>query len=183
MGGCILGGALLFIAIPCLSTTPTLQRSRMMSALSNARYFQHMIQILAEDNGTAGNPLQWTCSTTGPVTFSQLTNALVADGIISAQDMRKIISSPPGVDTSKAGGTEGQFNVFAVTSSDPTNTLLIASKNWQGITSSNLSTPFFHENSFIVVNKSGEGRILKAKFINNAAIIGAGGQHDYLPLQ
>lgn len=160
---------------------PSLQKNRMNAALTNARQFQIAIQSMTEDNMKLGRSLQWTCSNGVPQTFEQLTNELYGR-YLTENDMKKMLSGPETGAIFKARDPR-ILNFFAVTLSDPSDTLLLATTNWPGMGSTNLSGNLFDGQGFVVIRKNGEGNILKPHSFNDTNAIGAGGQFNYLPLK
>lgn len=143
--------------------------------LSAVRQLHMATQQMTLDNKTTGSStIAWTCDGTKPITYAQWKEALV-EGYLFPQDLDKLLSGP--------GPTKDAYTVFAVTNDDPNNTVLFASKNWQGPQSSKLSDEPFKGRVFVVFRKGGDGAILPAKQINRTDLIGEGGSHGFLPLE
>lgn len=143
--------------------------------LSGVRQLHMATQQMTIDNKTTGSsPVAWTCDGTTPISYEQW-KAMLVDGYLQPQDLDRLLTA--------IGPVKEAHTVFAVTEDDPANTVLFASKNWQGPQSSKLSDEPFRGRGFVVFRKGGDGAVLLAKQINKTDLIGEGGSHGFLPLK
>ncbi|MFZ4778191.1 MAG: hypothetical protein ACOYM3_22700, partial [Terrimicrobiaceae bacterium] len=139
-------------------------------------------QQMSLDHAGAGNPVQWTCSNTTPLTLEDWKKAISPE-YLSETDLKKMLSVK--VDRRFFGNKiigEG-FNVFAVTASDPEETVLFATKNWHGPKEKELSGDPYGSKAFVVFRKGTSGLILQQRQATNLPLLGGGGMHGYLPLR
>jgi len=170
------------IGVLCALSLPgsgsQLVKGRMTQTLSNLKQLHMASQQMTLDNQTTGDsPIRWTCSGTTPLTFEQWTNALVTGKYVTAGELKKFLSfgtrlSPTNV-----------VSVFAVAEKDPADTVLLATKNWQGPGVSDLAKNLYSGPGVVIFRKGGDGVILQPRQATATNLIGTGGMHNFLPLR
>lgn len=169
-------GAICALSLP--ESGNRLVRGPMTQTLSNLKQLHMAAQQMTLDNQTTGDsPIRWTCSGTTPLTFEQWTNALVTGNYVTAAELKKFLSfgtrhSPTNV-----------VNVFAVTEKDPADTVLLATKNWQGPGAPALAKNIYPRPGVVIFRKGGDGVILQPSQAAATNLIGSGGLHNFLPLR
>lgn len=158
-----------------------LVKGEMTQPLSNMRQLHLATQQMSLDHEGAGNPVRWTCSNTTPITLDQWKRALVPE-YLSGAELKKMLSVKADRRFGDRIIAEG-FNVFAVTASDPEETMLFATKNWHGPNGKELSGDPYGTKAFIVFRKGTGGSILQQRQATNISLLGGGGMHGYLPLK
>jgi len=150
----------------------------MVISLSHMKQLQIATMQMSLDYSTNRNSVQWTCSNNIPLTFEQWTNALVSGGYLQSRDLLRLLTisyrGKPVTDAIRA---------FAVAEDDEWDTLLFATKNWQGITNTELAGDLYGKRGCVVFRKGGDGAVLLPRQITNARFVGTGGMHNYLPLK
>jgi hypothetical protein len=154
----------------------------MLQTLTNMRQLQVATQVITVDNQAQEKPIQWTTANGKPISYAQWTNAL-AGANLNPQDIRRLLSARSQRLLWSDKVTENAITVFAVTDSDPKNTLFLVTKNWHGLEEKKLSGDPYGAKGFIVMRKGGDGVILSASQSQNADTIGAGGTFHFLPLK
>jgi len=167
------------LAIPAVG--PGLSNSPVTQTLSNMRQLQVATQQMDIDHAKTGNPVRWTCSNTTPLTVDQWKNAISPE-YFSERELKKFLTVTFGRPLSGTKTNDEGFNVFAVTDSDPGDTLLFATKNWHGPNAKELSGELYGRKAFVVFTKN-SGAVLQSKQTTNLSKIGGGGMHNYLPLK
>lgn len=177
----ILLAVLASLFLPAISAGPA--RNQFIRTLSNMKQIQLATRQMAVDNAETGNPVQWTCSNTTPLTLDQWKRALSPE-YFSAVDLKKMLGvTCDGRFFGTKTMSEG-FNVFAVTAQDPDDTLLFATKNWHGPKDNGLSGDPYGTKAFVIFRKgNNSGMVLTAKQSTNLSVVGGGGMHHYLPLR
>lgn len=166
-------GVLVIFLIPCMATSASLRRGQMMQTLSNMKQLHLSTQQMALERSTNGMLGEVICPKGLPITFAQWTNQLVGGGYLDAGDVAKMLATP---------GAAVGINAFAVRMRD-TNALFLATKNWHGIASKQLSGLPYEAAGFVVFRTSGDGAVLTDRSINDTNTIGGGGTFNYLPLK
>jgi len=174
-------GILLALYMPAITAGPV--KGRMTQTLSNMKQLHLATQTMSLDNETTSeSPIRWTCTGTTPLTFQQWSNALVPS-YLNESDFKKLFAATE----ERAFWFERRFTnaitVFAVSENDRADTLLLATKNWQGIGNPNLDDSQYAKSGFIVFRKGGDGAILLKNQAASTNLIGSGGMHNYLPLR
>lgn len=169
------------LSLPAVSVGLT--KSLPAHALNNMKQMQMATRQMAIDNGELGLPVGWTCSNNTPLTREQWKRAILSGHYLCESDLQKLLSVT--FDRRFIGSKtipEG-FDVFAVTGTDPEDTLLFATKNWHVSKDQKLAGEPFGTSLFVVMRKGGSGSILQAEQASNVSKIGNGGVFNYLPLQ
>ena len=167
-----------------------LARGQMTQTLNNTRQlYTATFQWTLDNQTTRESSVRWTCSNTIPLTFEQWRNGLVSGDYMKEADMTKLLSHTKNTKEErfwfdkKIVKTENIISVFAAAEADAPDTLLFATKNWHGISVTNLSGELFDDKGFIVFRKGGDGAILSPQQSTAANLIGSGGMHNDLPLK
>jgi type II secretory pathway pseudopilin PulG len=153
-------------------------KAESVEALQKMKHLHLAIQQMTLDNQTTGDsPIRWTCSGTTPLTLEQLTNALVEGGYASSDKFREQLV------ISKNRTLANDASVFAVTESDPADTVLLAAYEWKAVFEPDLIKAG-RGRKFVIFRKGGDGVLfLPPKTNTNLTLIGSGGMHNYLPLK
>jgi hypothetical protein len=152
-------------------------KGQMAEALSDMRKLHLAIQSMTLDNKTTeGSPIRWTCSGTIPLSREQWTNALVQGGYLTEAELKNLLKY-------RLNGSTNTLSVFAVTESDPDDTLLVASENWRKFRDPTLAKEGYPKKGFVFFRKGGEGVLLPSSPPATTNLIGSGGMHNFLPLR
>lgn len=172
-GICVIGAIAIFAA-PAIYQKYLAKGCTDTQTMSNLRQLHMAMQQMALDHQTTGDPILWTCEGTVPITYARWKQTLEGE-YFQPGDLDKLLTAP--------GPIKDAYTVFAVTDEDRGNTVLFASKNWQGPESKHLTEMPFKKLGFVVFRKDGSGTVLKEKQASDTKLIGGGGMHGYLPLK
>lgn len=166
--------------LPSMPAGPA--RNQFIRTLSNMKQIQLATRQMAVDNAETGNPVQWTCSNSTPLTLDQW-KKLLSPEYLSAVDFNKLLTVTCDGRFSGTKTISDGFNVFAVTALDPDDTLLFATKNWHGPMEKGLSGDPYGTKAFVIFTKGNSGMVLQAKQTTNLSVVAGGGMHNFLPLK
>jgi hypothetical protein len=181
----LIAGFVAALALLPIDGGRAMARNEMTQTLSHMKQLHLATQQMALDARTTGDtnlPL-WTCSGTTPLTLEQWTNALVKNGYLTETDLKKLLSQKEHRAFWSPRVITNVMTVFAVTDDDPSNTLFLATGNWQGLTNTALVSGAYPKTGFVVFQKGGDGAVLRTNQTTAINLIGSGGLHNYRPLR
>lgn len=167
------------LSLPSIGAGPA--RTEQVRTLNNLRQLHLAIQTMAEDNHANYGPLDWTCVESIPLPLSSLTNSLIVNGYLTADDFQKLTSYRKKRLWFHIP-VEDVVNFYAVQRSDPGDTVLLAKKNWHG-PNTTLSGEPYGGRFCIVFQKGGNGQIIPAAALRDGVKAGSGGAHHFTVLQ
>jgi hypothetical protein len=167
-----------------------------LGEMNKIRQLQLATVQMTLDSVTTGDPIQWTCSNTTPLSYKQWYD-LLAGTYMATNDMVKMTTYRAERPYWFPIVATNAITVYAVTSEDPTNTVLFSTANWQGPYSTNLSDRVPLDKHFIICQKGGNAVVVRGQssftsgdimvfpesYSTNTVKLGSGGMHNYLPLK
>lgn len=175
-------GVLVFLALPTITSGPSLRRGQMTQTLSNIKQLHLATTQMAMDGVKRANSnLGWPGDT--GATFSHWANALVEGGYLTTQDLCKLLSGPGRVvrPTAVPSSNSGAAMVYAVKEDSAGTAVFLTSGNFtntpKGGTPLDPRTTPYGDKGFVVFRKSGDGAILRPKHAGDTNLIGS-----YVPL-
>ncbi len=151
-------GILASLAIPAV--TGALTRGQMTGTLNNARQLAIASQTIALDAFTTGDTTApgWPATNSVTVWAEQLEYA-----DITTNDIRKMLSAP-GKNADWPPTAAGvAFNVYGVVDSDPGDTILITTANWDAASPAAPTGEPYQDKGFIVFRKGMDGSIYRGR--------------------
>lgn len=150
------------LALPAV--TGALTRGQLTGSLNNARQLTIASQSVALDSFTSGdtNAPGWP----GDSEFSKWASDLTNSGI-SPTDVRKLLSAPGKKCDDSFSSDSAAWNVYGVTDSDPGDSIIMTTANWDASQRGEPTGEPFGNKGFIVFRKGGDGSVYKASQANN----------------
>lgn len=172
---------LVSLAMPSTSGSG-LGRGQMTQTLSNMKQLHLATAQMALDRATTGDTNVGWPGDIGS-TFSNWTTALVTEGYMSTNDLRKMLSAPGVVVRPEKIPTENTtaLRVYAVREASHSNTVFLTSANFTntptgGNPPSSSAKPYGSK-GFAVFRRGGDGSILQSRQAGQTNIIG-----DFAPM-
>jgi hypothetical protein len=137
----------------------------MSETLTNARTLQQAIQAMTLDHQKSGDGIQWTMTVSdkgaSPVSVSELCTALTANGYMTRDNLRQVLTAPGSGPGKKEPTAENIcFKIFEAGDESPSNQVLLTTRNISpptgGLEAD--SKPYGTE-GFVYFTKSGQGAI------------------------
>jgi len=150
------------LAIPAV--TGALTRGQMTGSLNNARQLTIASQAVALDSFTSGdtNIPGWP----GANSFSKWATDLTNSGI-STNDLRKLLSAPGKQCDDSFGASSAAWKVYGVIESDPGDSIIMTTANWDASQRGQPSGEPFGDKGFIVFRKGGDGGVYRSAQADN----------------
>lgn len=173
--------AVIFSGFFLLFLPPLIPQKAMSETLYNMKELRSAIQKMTLDGEFQANSIQWTTQNNKPISLEQLKAALIVGKYMTEESYVHATSAKKPARIWSATLPDC-VTIYAVTTNDPDNTLLLSSKNWQG-PDSTLSGEPFGDLGYVIFFKNGEGRVARGDSSDARISIGQGGEYNYQALK